>query len=163
MKRETLPSMKEVYEALEAAAVDLYGFGLICQGGAAWAAEPEILETLYLGLENFWFTEGDSGRLSHQDFREELFKALWLKCQGSKATARIGSEVPLGHEEMAFYQLPQLTRAAVYLRTRKHFSYSSVALVLGMAESSVRAEVERSREFLLGRRVKSLEWSEEDF
>jgi len=163
MKQETLPPIKEVYGALEAAAVDLYGFGMVCSGGAAWAAEPEVLETLLLGLENVWFTEDDKGVMSHTGFREDFFKVLWDKCNGKKNTIRIGTEVPLGHEEMPFYQLPQFARAALYLRTKKRFDYATVSMVLSAPEPLVRQEVETAREFLLGRRVRSLEWSEEDF
>jgi hypothetical protein len=156
--------MKEVYEALETAALDLYGFALVCHGGAPWAAEPEILETLFLGLENAWFGENDAGKLAHGEFREEFFRALWEKSKGQgKNALRIGTDVPLGHEDMAFYQLSQLARAAIYLRTKKQFSYSSMSLVLGVDEPLVREEVERAREFLLGRRVRPFDWSEEDF
>jgi len=163
MRPESLPPLKETYEALEAAAIDLYGFALTCHGGAAITAEPQILEVLLLGLENFWFTEGDSGTLTHQEFREDFFRTVWEKSAGHRTQARIGSELPLGHEEMAFYQLPQLARAALYLRTKKKFTYPAVAMVLGVPELKVQDEVEKAREYLLGRRVKSLEWSEEDF
>lgn len=163
MKGESLPPMKEVYEALEEAALDLYGFAIVCQGGAVWAAEPEILDALLLGLENVWFNENENGRLSHKDFREDFFRVVWEKSQGKRPNARVGSEVPLGHEEMAFYQLPQLARAALFLRTKKKFQYDTLSRVLGVAEPVVEEEVEKAREFLLGRRVKSLEWSEEDF
>ncbi|HEY8280663.1 MAG TPA: hypothetical protein VIH99_13625 [Bdellovibrionota bacterium] len=165
MKPESLPPVKSIYLALEDAAVDVYGFAVICHGGAAWLAEPEVLESLLLSLENFWFVEDESGRLSHQEFREEVFRAIWEKSRDKQKAqpVRIGTDVPLGHEEMAFYKLPQLTRAALYLRTKKRFAYASIALVLGSAESNVRAEVERAREFLLGRRLKPMEWSEDDF
>lgn len=163
MRQESLPPLKETYEALESAALDLYGFAMACHGGAAISAEPQVLETLLLGLENFWFTEGDSGKLTHREFREDFFRMLWEKSSGKRNNARIGSELPLGHEEMAFYQLPQLARAALYLRTKKKFSYAAVGMVLGVAEAKVQDEVEKAREFLLGRRVMSLEWSEEDF
>lgn len=163
MKRETLPPMKEVYQALEGAALDLYGFAMVCQGGAAWAAEPELLDTLLLGLENIWFTENSKGELGHHDFREDFFRVLWEKSRGQRPSARVGTDVPLGHDEMAFYQLPQLARAALYLRTKKKLPYSTLARVLGVAEPLVEAEVEKAREFLLGRRVRSFEWGEEDF
>ena len=42
-------------------------------------------------------------------------------------------------------------------------SYASISLILGVPEGLARSEVERSREFLLGRRVKDVEWSEETF
>lgn len=163
MQRESLPSVKSVYMALEDAAVDVYGFAVACHGGAPWMAEPDLLDTLLLGLENFWFTDEENGRLSHREFREELFKALWERCRSKQTPVKIGTDVPMGHEEMPFYKLPQLARAALFLRTKKRMSYVSIALILGVPEGLVRTEVERAREFLLGRRVKPLEWSEEDF
>ncbi len=143
--------------------MDLYGFSVICHGGATWMAEPVLFDSLLLGLENYWFNEKQDGRLSHHEFREELFKTIWEKSRDKTAPVKIGTDVPLGHDEMAFYQLPQISRAALYLRTKKHFSYSSVSLILGSAEGVIRAEVERAREFLLGRRVREASWSEEDF
>jgi hypothetical protein len=173
MKQESLPSVKSVYEALEGAAVDAYGFALACHGGAAWLAEPILLDVLLVALENVWFTDDDTGRLSHREFREEFFKSLWDRSRKTPAApgarddnaphVRIGTDVPLGHEEMRFYRLPQLARAALFLRTKKHMSYASIALILGSTEGLVRAEVERAREFLLGRRVKMVDWSEDDF
>jgi len=160
MRSESLPQLKLVYRALEGAAIDLYGFAVVCHGGATWLAEPDLLDALFLGLESFWFTEEESG-LSHAEFREELFRALWERAKGRASPVRVGSEVPLGHEEMAFYQLSQVARAALYLRTRKRFDYASIALVLGLGESEARAEVEQARERLLGRSVRVPEW--EDF
>lgn len=163
MQQASLPPIKSVYRALEGAAVDLYGFAVVCCGGASWAAEPGLYDSLFLGLESFWFTEGDDGQLSHMEYREELFKAVWEKSRDKATPVKIGTDVPLGHEEMAFYQLPQLARAALYLRTRKRFAFSSIALVLGSPEGVVRAEVEKAREFLLGRRVRTPDWGGEDF
>ncbi len=163
MRKESLPPLKSVYHALESAALDLYGFAVICHGGAIWAAEPVMMDALLLGLESFWFTEGDDGRLSHEEFREELFRTLWNKCKDKATPVRIGTEVPMGHDEMAFYHLPQFARAALYLRTKKRFSYASIALITGKAEPAVRLEVEKAREFLLGRRVRMVEWDEESF
>jgi len=166
MKQESLPPIKSVYHALENAAVDLYGFAVICHGGANWAAEPDLLDALFLGLENTWFTDGDDGHLSHREFREELFRAIWERCKESRdrpTPVRIGTDVPMGHDEMAFYHLPQLPRAALYLRTKKRFSYAAIALVVGSSEGVVRSEVEKAREFLLGRRVRAIEWSEDNF
>ena len=163
MKSESLPSIKAVYHALEGAGVDLYGFAVVCQGGASWSAEPLVLEVLLLGLENFWFMEETSGRLTHQEFREEFFRALWERAKEKPSLVSIGTDVPFGHEEMAFYQLPIAARAALFLRTKKRFSYASVAMILGIAEARVRDEVERAREYLLGRRLKAVEFSEEDF
>lgn len=163
MKQESLPPIKSIYRALENAAIDLFGFAVVCHGGASWAAEPDMLDSLLLGLESFWFTEDDNGQLSHREFREEFFRNLWHKCKDKSSPVRVGSEVPLGHEEMAFYHLPQFARAVLYLRTRKRFSYSSIALVLGHSEGVVRNEMEKAREFLLGRRVRAVEWSEENF
>ena len=165
MKRESLPPIKTIYHALEEAALDVYGFAIVCHGGIVWQAEPQVLEALLLGLESFWFVENDEGKLSHREFREEIFHAVWEKCRDKQRLqpVRIGTDVPLGHEEMAFYQLPLLARAALYLRTKKRFAYSSIALITGATEGAVRAEVEKAREFLLGRRLKPMEWSEEDF
>jgi hypothetical protein len=168
MKQASLPPIKTVYRALENAAVDLYGFAVVCHGGANWLAEPDLLDSLLLGLENVWFIEGEDGQLSHEEFREEIFKALWHRCQERepgrpRPVVRVGTDVPMGHEEMAFYHLPQLPRAALYLRTKKRFSYSSIALVLSCPEVVVRSEVEKAREFLLGRRVKAVDWSEDNF
>ncbi len=163
MKHASMPSIKTVYHALENAALDAYGFAVACHGGATWQAEPDILDALLLGLENFWFVDDSAGELSHREYREELFKAIWDKCKDKPATVRIGTDVPLGHDEMAFYQLPQLARAILFLRTKKRFSYSSIALVVGVSEGVARREVECAREFLLGQRLKPLEWSEEDF
>ena len=162
---EGLPSLKSLYQALEEASVDVYGFAVACHGGATWLAEPAVLDSLLLGLENFWFVDNESGRLSHREFREEIFKTIWEKCRGNPAPARvrIGTDVPLGHDDMAFYQLPQVARAAVFLRSKKRFHYSAIALVLGVTEGVARMEVEKAREFLLGRRLRPLEWSEEDF
>jgi hypothetical protein len=161
MKQESLPPIKTVYHALENAALDVYAFAVACHGGAIWMAEPTVLEAMLLGLENFWFTEDQDGRLSHQEFREEIFKAIWEKCRDKAAPVSIGTDVPLGHEEMAFYQLPQLARAVIFLRTKKHFAYSSIAMVTGLSEGVARMEVEQAREFLLGRRLKGAEWSED--
>jgi hypothetical protein len=149
--------------ALEGAALDLYGFAVICHGGAAWTAEPDVLESLLLGLENHWFTEGDNGELSHQEFREELFRTLWEKCKGTRPSARVGTQVPLGHEEMIFFQLPLLTRAVLYLRTKKRMSYPTMAHILSIGEGVVREEVERGREYLLGHRLPRLDGMEEEF
>ncbi|RZA07032.1 MAG: hypothetical protein EOP11_08795 [Proteobacteria bacterium] len=156
-------AMKEIYAALESASVDLYGFSLVLHGGGGQFAEPAVLDTLLLGLENHWFTENDAGSLSHEEFREDFFRSLWERCRGAKGQVMLGTEVPLGHDEMAFYQLPQVARAALYLRVRKRFSYAGVAQTLGTGEGVVREEIERAREFLLGRRLKSVEWAEEDF
>jgi len=167
MKQASLPPIKSVYRALENAAVDLYGFSVVCHDGATWMAEPVLMDSLLLSLENFWFTESEDGQLSHLEFREVLFRALWKQCNESgveKSTPiRIGTDVPMGHEEMAFYHLPQLPRAALYLRTKKRFSYAAIALVVGVSEGVVRAEVEKAREFLLGRRVRAVEWNEDNF
>jgi hypothetical protein len=163
MKRESLPSVKSVYQALEEAALDCYGFAVVCHGGVSWMAEPNLLDALLLGLENFWFNDDAAGRLSHHEFREELFKAVWERCRDRAQPAKIGTDVPLGHDEMPFFKLPQLARAALFLRTKKRMSYASISLILGVPEGLARSEVERSREFLLGRRVKDVEWSEETF
>ena len=163
MKQESLPPIKSVYRALEGAALDLYGFAVVCHGGASWLAEPDLLEVLFLGLENFWFMEETSGELTHKEFRDDFFRVLWEKAKNRSAPVRIGTEVPLGHEEMGFYQLSQPARAALFLRTKKRFSYAAIALTLGQSEAEVRAEVEKAREFLLGRRVKAVEWNEDDF
>jgi hypothetical protein len=166
-KLESPPSIKNVYHALEDAGVDIYGFAIACHGGATWLAEPDILDSLLLGLENFWFVDDVSGRLSHKEFREEIFKTVWEKCRANvnapSARVRIGTDVPLGHDDMAFYQLPQIARATVYLRSKKKFSYPTIALILGIPEAVARTEVEKAREFLLGRRVRPLEYSEDDF
>lgn len=162
MRQESLLPMKETYEALEEAALDLYGFAMACHGGAALAAEPQVMEALLLGLENVWFTEGDAGKLTHKEFREDFFRVLWQKSVGKGNPTKIGGELPLGHEEMAFYQLPQLARAALFLRTKKRFAYPAVAMILGVAEPQVQEEVEKAREYLLGRRVRSLDWNEEE-
>lgn len=166
-KLESLPSIKNVYHALEDAGVDVYGFAVVCHGGATWLAEPDILDSLLLGLENVWFTDDTGGRLSHKEFREEIFKTVWEKCHlnvaAPAARVRIGTDVPLGHDDMVFYQLPQIARAAVYLRSKKKFSYATIALVLGLQEAVARTEVEKAREVLLGRRLRPLEFSEEDF
>ena len=163
MQTASLPPIKTIYRALENAAVDLYGFAVVCHGGAGWMAEPGLYDALFLGLESFWFTEGEDGQLSHQEFREELFKAVWEKSRDKATPVKIGTDVPLGHEEMPFYQLPQLARAAVFLRTKKRFAFSSIALILGSPEGVVRSEVEKAREFLLGRRVRGADWGGEDF
>lgn len=163
MRRENLPSIQELSRSLEAAAVDLYGFGVVCNGGAAWLAEPEILDTLLIGMENFWFTDEAAG-MSHMEFRQEFFRALWLKCRDKKISVKVGSEVPLGHEEMAFYELPLLVRAALYLRTKKQFTFPFIASVLGSEVAIIEEEVERAREFLLGRRIRPFHHgAEEDF
>jgi hypothetical protein len=163
MRREILPSVKSIYSALEEAAVDLYGFAVACHGGVSWMAEPSLLDVLLLGLENSWFVDDDSGQLSHNEFREEFFKSIWDRSQEAAGSPKIGTDVPLGHEEMKFYSLPRAARAALFLRTKKHLSYASIALILGQSEGLVRGEVERAREFLLGRRLHAMEWSEEDF
>ena len=150
--------MQDVYRAIEAAAVDLYGFSVVCCSGAVWIAEPELLEILILGLEKFWFTEGGNGQLSHLEFREEFYREIWGKLRGRQLKPQVGVDVPLGHEEMLFYRLPQFARAALYLRSKKRMSYASVALILGVSEVVVREEVEKGREFLLGRRLKNIEW-----
>jgi len=157
------PIAKDVHTALENAATDLFGFSLVCHGGGGPFAEPAVLDTLLLGLENQWFTEQDNGQLSHAEFREDFFRSLWERCRGAKGKVMVGTDVPLGHDEMVFYQLPQLARAALYLRVRKRFSYLAVALTLGTGEGVVREEIERAREFLLGRRLKNVEWTEDDF
>ena len=36
-------------------------------------------------------------------------------------------------------------------------------MVVGIPEGVVRSEVEKAREFLLGRRVRAIEWSEDNF
>ena len=163
MKLESLPPIKSVYHALENAAVDVYGFAIACHGGAAWMAEPAVLDALLLGLENFWFVEGEDGQLSHQEFREEIFHAVWEKCQEKATPVRIGTDVPMGHEEMNFYRLPQIARAVIFLRTKRRFTYASIAMILGLTEAMARSEVERAREFLLGRRLRAVEWNEENF
>lgn len=163
MRTESLPSIKELYSAIEGAAVDLYGFGMVCSSGVPWIAEPDILDVLMLGLEKFWFTENEEGAISHQEFREDLFKSLWEKCRGQVVKPQVGIDVPLGHDEMPFYKLPQLTRAALYLRSKKRMSYSSISLILGTPESLLREEIEKGREYLLGRRVRDLHWAEEEF
>lgn len=166
-KLESLPSIKAVYHALENAAVDVYGFAVACHGGIPSLAEPDVLDSLLLGLENFWFTDDSAGRLSHKEFREEIFKTVWEKCRDSlqapSARVRIGTDVPLGHDDMAFYQLPQIARAAVFLRSKKKMPYATIALVLGIQEGVARTEVEKAREFLLGRRLRPLEFTEDDF
>jgi hypothetical protein len=163
MRNESLPSVQEIYHMLENAALDLYGFAVVCHNGATWMAEPDLLDALLLGLENHWFTDTDGSGLNHKEFRLELFQAVWEKCKDKNVPVRVGTDVPLGHEEMAFYQLPQFVRAALFLRTHKRMSYAAIAMALKSSEGLVRDEVERAREFLLGRRLKAVEWTEEDF
>lgn len=163
MKAESLPSTKELYRAIENAAADLYGFGVVCQSGVAWVAEPDLLDTLLLGLENFWFTEGEGGLLSHMEFREDFFRAIWERGRGKKLDKPSGGDQPIGHQQMAFYRLSQFARAAIYLRTKKQMAYATIALILGASESQVRQEIEAAREHLLGRKPRLLEWSEEEF
>lgn len=162
MRKESLPPLQETMQAMEGAASDLYGFALICFGGVAWVAEPEILDTLFLGLENMWFTMGDNNRISHLEFRDDFFKSIWDRAKGKSVQAN-PEDVPLGHEEMNFYKLPQVSRAIIYLRSKKHFSVASVSAILGVEEGVVREEIEQAREFLLGRSVKNLEWLEGEF
>ncbi len=168
-----MPPIKAVYHALETASVDLYGFAVICHGGSATLAEAGILEALLLALENFWFVEDLSGELSHREFREEFFRAVWKKCSAKESqpmpghhpfhsNLRIGSDVPLGHEEMAFYQLPQFARAVIFLRTKKHFNYASIAMIVEASEGVVRSTVEDAREFILGHRLKEIDCYEEN-
>ncbi len=163
MKEVALPNLREIYGALENASLDLYGFAMVLHGGVAWSAEPDLLDVLLLGLENHWFTENEKEQLSHDEFRLEFFRALWQKCLGKTPQGKIGVELPLGHESMAFYKMPQVSRAAIYLRTKKKFSYSWIALIIGVPESLLQEEVERAREFLLGRRVKLPTVVEEEF
>lgn len=163
MKQESLPSIKELYRSLESAGVDLYGFGVVVCNGSLWIAEPDILDTLLLALENSWFTEDKSGDLTHAEFREDIFQLLWRKSKDKKPNVKMGVEVPIGQEEMAFYQLPKLTRAALYLRVKKSFSYSSIAMILETPEGVIREEIEKGREALLGRGLKHFDFSEDEF
>lgn len=165
MKRETLPPLKETYGALENAGLDLYGFAMVLHAGNTATAEAALLDTLLMGLENDWFTEtvSQGAGLTHNEFREDFFKDLWHRSRGASIAPRLGTEVPLGHDEMNFYRLPQLVRAALFLRTKKQLPYASLALILGQAEEQLRKEVERAREFLLGRQVRAFTAAEEDF
>lgn len=163
MKEVSLPSLQEVYSAMENASLDLYGFAMVLHGGLSWSAEPDLLDVLLLGLENHWFTENDKNQLSHEEFRIEFFRCLWQKCLGKTPQGKIGTDLPMGHEKMLFYKMPQVSRAAVYLRTKKKFSYSWISMILGVSETVLEEEVERGREFLLGRRVNIPAWSEEEF
>ena len=160
MKRES--PIREVYNALELASLDLYGFAVVCQGGGAWSADPIVLDTLLLGLENHWFSDFE-GNYSHEEYREDFFRLLWKKSKGNMPIPKIGSDVPMGHEEMRFYQLPQFSRALLYLRTKKTFSYASLSLIFEVPAPILEEEVEKSREFLLGKRIKLPDWTEEDF
>ena len=163
MKRESLPEIQDMYRALEAAAQDLFGFAVVCHQGANWLAEPALLDVLLLGMENFWFSERE-GNLSHKEYSEEFFRAIWHRAQGEKKSIQVGSDVPLGHDEMAFYELPQRARSALYLRSKKRFSFEFIASIMEIDRASVEEEVERAREFLLGKRIKPFEFaSEEDF
>ena len=74
-------------------------------------------------------------------------------------------EIPLIEDQFQNMQTGRvwLWDASIAVRTKKKFSYASIALILGSPEALVRAEVEKAREFLLGRRLKAVEWSEEDF
>jgi hypothetical protein len=161
MRKESLPAVQDLYRSLETAAVDIYGFGVICHEGASWLAEPEILDTLLLGMENFWFTDEGAGVVSHKEFREDFFRTLWKKSQEKRISIHSGSDVPMGHEEMAFYELPLFSRAALYLRTKKQFSFPLIASILGSESGAVEEEIERAREFLLGRRIKPLAATED--
>jgi len=158
-----LPSKKEVYEALERASSDIYGFAMACHGGVQWMAEPAMLDTLLLGLENFWFVSVDDS-LDHREFRIEFFRTLWKKCQGKTLPqVKHGTDIPLGQEEMKFFSLPQSTRAILYLRTKKNFNYQDLALVFDQTPEALEVEVEKAREYLLGHRLKWLEKAEGDF
>jgi hypothetical protein len=164
MKQVALPALQDVYTAMENASIDLYGFAMVCHNGVSFSAEPAILDVMLLGLENHWFTENEKNRLSHEEFRLEFFRSHWVKCMGMNPQGKIGTELPLGHEDMAFYKMPQISRAIIYLRTKKKFSYGWISMILGgLPEGIIEEEVERAREFLLGRRVKVPEWSEEEF
>lgn len=165
MKVERLPSKKEVYEALEGASSDIYGFAMVCHSGVQWMAEPAMLDTLLLGLENFWFMSTEDS-LDHREFRVEFFRTLWKKCQGKTLPAgqlKRGTDIPLGQEEMKFFTLPQSTRAILYLRTKKNFSYRDLAQVFDQSPEALEIEVEKAREFLLGHRLEWLESAEDEF
>lgn len=162
MKKEALPPLQETMQAMEAAAADLYGFALVCLGGVAWVAEPEILDTLFLGLENMWFTAGDNNRISHHEFKDDFFKALWDRVKGKNVKTN-PEDIPLGQEEMFFYKLPQVSRAILYLRSQKQFSLTSISAIIGLEIGVVREEMERGREFLLGRSIRAFDLAEEEF
>ena len=163
MRAETQINPKELYQAMEKAAEDLFGFGVVLNSGGMTMAEQEILDILFLGLENYWFTRDDAGGLSHKEFREEFFRVFWERNNKELANLRIGIDVPLGHEEMKFYKLPLFSRAVLFLRTKKKFDYPSISLIMSAPVAIVREELEKSREFILGRGLPPIECSEEDF
>ncbi|MCO5141469.1 MAG: hypothetical protein M9962_00085 [Oligoflexia bacterium] len=163
MKEIPLPDLKEIHSALTEASVDLFGFSVVCLGGVTWAAEKEVLDTLYVGLEKYWFTTIDGEKPSHKEFREEFFKNLWLRVKGKTINVQLGIDVPLGHEAMRFYKLGKLERALLYLRTKKQFSIKTLSFIFDLHVDEVRKNLEESRTLMLGRKVREVSVIEEDF
>ena len=150
-----------VTRALEGACADVFSFAVVCTGGMQALADTLLQEILLLSLERGWFTENLQGNYSHEEHRTALFREVWLAANERQAVPAIGIDVPIGHEQMAFYQLPRLARAVLYLRTKRKLSYEMIGSIVGIAAGAARTEVEKSRSILLGRAPK--EFSEEAF
>lgn len=163
MREVALPDLKEIHLALTEASVDLFGFSVVCLAGVVWAAEKEVLDTLYVGLEKYWFTTVDDEKPNHREFRDEFFKNLWLRVKGKTINVQLGVDVPLGHETMKFYQLDKLERAILYLRTKKQLSIKSLSFIFDLHPNDIRNNLEESRMKLLGRKMREISVVEEDF
>lgn len=163
MRLTELPDLKTFHAGISHAAVDLYSFAVVCYSGQEWLAEDLVLDTLFLALENVWFSLSEKGTFSHTEYREECFQKIWQEFQsrGGLSAGVATKELPLGHEEMRFYRLDTQARALLYLKTKKKFDYAALARIFGLEEEEARKSVEHSREYLLGRGLKEV--AVEDF
>ena len=147
--KELLPELKDYVRAYEQAAQDLYGFAMICNKGVSWVAEQEILDLFLLASEKHWFTDDHRGQFNHREFRIEFFQGIWALAK--KPSLSENGVLTPGQKEMSFFRLPLFARAAVFLRTKRKFTYQEIAEILGSSEGAVKQEIEKAREVLLGR------------
>ena len=148
-----LPSTRELQAALARAAEDLYPLAYLALRDSL-RAEAILHEVLVLGVEMHWIQKAlsPSGELTHQEFREDLFREIWSRAKASVLGGGPGGDLRFSEAQQPFYRLPLEKRAALYLRSRSQLSLAEIQRVLGMSsDEEVFHLIEAARAEVLGR------------
>lgn len=164
MKALTYKRAKELQTAVDRLVADVYGFSVILKSGSEWYAQSELLDVVFLVLENQWFVFDDDETIPWEDFRIEVFQMIWKRFSSTTVPGvSVDDSLPVGTRERSFYKLALADRAAIYLRTKKKFSYDELSAILGLPKKQIIERVEKSREILLARELRAVEFSQEEF